>query len=60
MKRKIYYNMQNEHLKLKGNITLNDYKYILQHSTHIQLIGKDIQCTYNGFQCKFIFQEEQQ
>lgn len=55
MKRSLFFRMTNGNIKMKGDISLNDYKYILQHSTNIQVIGKDIQCTYNGFQCKFIF-----
>jgi hypothetical protein len=53
--KKLLYRMTNGDIKYRGTTSLNDYKYILQHSTNIQFKGKDVYCNYNGFHCKFIF-----
>lgn len=53
--KKLYYRMTNGNVKMEGNTTLNDYKYIISNSTNIQFKGKDVYCNFNGFYCKFIF-----
>lgn len=53
--KKLYFKMTNGNVKMEGDTTLSDYKYIVHNSTEIQFKGNNVYCNYNGFHCKFIF-----